>query len=404
MLSKITSKRLLVSFLLFSIVFSYGDNTSSNTATSTNDGHERSVSQMISEFHSNKKIEKVIVTGIGINQDKAIRNASKTAVQQVVGMYVVSDVIMKNSQLIKDEVLSTSNGFVKSFKVLNKRQDEDGLFEIEAEVEVEINKLTKRLGDLNVALKYVGTDSLKAISFDKFASSKDFKKMAEKVIFEPLKDNKIWELKIVDFKHIDENSDYRKPSSTRYDDLLPFMLSIKASASKEYYNSVMQFIEKNSQEEVYVKKTSRTKQVIRFENLQLTNTNTYGVKSSIRKVYMTDKKMNILFSLSKRYKQSMNYKFVVSLYNQEELFKQSLFGTYFNRLERGFDFPMSTKISTKLKQEFKVNELKYRRTPPLTSMAKNFTFRKNNLTFGIILLLSEDDIAQLKDMKIEFVN
>lgn len=52
----------------------------------------------------NKTIHKVIVTGIGINENKAIKNATKSAIQQVVGMYVVSDVLMKNSKLIKDEV------------------------------------------------------------------------------------------------------------------------------------------------------------------------------------------------------------------------------------------------------------------------------------------------------------
>ena len=34
------------------------------------------------------KIKTVIVTGIGINQDKAMASAAKSAIKQVVGMYV----------------------------------------------------------------------------------------------------------------------------------------------------------------------------------------------------------------------------------------------------------------------------------------------------------------------------
>ncbi len=63
------------------------------------------------------KIEKVVVSGSGLSEDKAIQSASKTAIQQVVGMYVVSDTVMQNRELIKDEVFSQSNAYIKTFKV-----------------------------------------------------------------------------------------------------------------------------------------------------------------------------------------------------------------------------------------------------------------------------------------------
>ncbi len=63
------------------------------------------------------EIEKVVVSGSGLSEDKAIQSASKTAIQQVMGMYVVSDTVMQNRELIKDEVFSQSNAYIKTFKV-----------------------------------------------------------------------------------------------------------------------------------------------------------------------------------------------------------------------------------------------------------------------------------------------
>jgi hypothetical protein len=44
-----------------------------------------------------EKTESVIVTGYGVDVDKARENAIKNAVQQVVGVYVASDTIVKNN-------------------------------------------------------------------------------------------------------------------------------------------------------------------------------------------------------------------------------------------------------------------------------------------------------------------
>lgn len=63
-----------------------------------------------------EKTEKVVATGYGVNADKAKENAVRNAVEQVIGTYVTSDTIVKNSQLVKDEILSFSGGYVKGGK------------------------------------------------------------------------------------------------------------------------------------------------------------------------------------------------------------------------------------------------------------------------------------------------
>ncbi len=229
----------------------------------------------------NNTIQKVIVTGMGINENNAIKNATKAAIQQVVGMYVVSDVLMKNSKLIKDEVLTQSNAYVKSFKTLNKTKDEDGLFEVEAEVEVEVGKLTNTLGKLNIATKGVGTDEFKAVALTGFSASKDFKTMLDKVVMEPIRENKkIYDIKVNSFVPLQDDWDERrlrvrwaKKDKKLYEsgELLPFELSFTFGLSDNYVSSIMSFLEHSS------KKSSDTHVNVSYNYGDKSNKNIFAV-------------------------------------------------------------------------------------------------------------------------------
>tara|TARA_B100000315_G_C14553575_1_gene577031 strand:- start:26 stop:1075 length:1050 start_codon:yes stop_codon:yes gene_type:complete len=207
--------------------------------------------------YSDARIEKVVVSGFGLNESKAIKNASRTAVQHVVGMYVVSDTILENSRLIKDEVLSHSNAYVKSFKILNKQKDEDGLIEIEAAVEVEVGKLTNKLGKLNIAVKKIKSEEVTqflAIQKSKSSKIKDFKKMVERVVFIPLKENKnVYDLKIIEFKQIDEIPENpfirfkgNELEMLEEDELSPFLVTFSVALNPDYIGLITSFLEKAS--------------------------------------------------------------------------------------------------------------------------------------------------------------
>lgn len=218
-------------------------------------------------YATEAKVESVLVTGMGISEQSAIKNASKAAIQQVVGMYVVSDAVMENSELIKDQVLSQSNAYIKSFEVLKKSKDEDGLFEVEAKVEVEVGKLTNKLGELNVAMKHVGTDEFFAVAIDKFESTDDFRTMAERVIYQPLKENKqIYTIDIKKFAPVAEydinRMNWIKSSGYNVEkkkalagELLPFKLDFYISLNQDYLDSILQFFENSAKQTFSYKKT-----------------------------------------------------------------------------------------------------------------------------------------------------
>jgi len=114
---------------------------------------------LISTADEPEKVEKVIVTGMGINADKALQNAIRNAVEQVVGTYVSSDTMVKDSQLIKDEILSFSGGYVKESKIISTDKDDD-LVKIKLEALVVATKLKRKIQALNITVKDIDGDSL----------------------------------------------------------------------------------------------------------------------------------------------------------------------------------------------------------------------------------------------------
>ena len=79
--------------------------------------------------------------------EAAQKNAVINAVQQVVGLYIDSETFVKNEQLLVDQVLSVSSGFVTSFEVkspLRKRLT-DGLFETTIRAVVKKGQVAEQL-------------------------------------------------------------------------------------------------------------------------------------------------------------------------------------------------------------------------------------------------------------------
>lgn len=91
-----------------------------------------------------EKMAKVIATGVGIDLDKAKQNAIRNAVEQVIGTYVSSDTLVQNNQVIKDQILSYSGGYVKETKVLSEEKTDDGLFTTKIEALVISTKIRKK--------------------------------------------------------------------------------------------------------------------------------------------------------------------------------------------------------------------------------------------------------------------
>ena len=78
----------------------------------------------------------ITVEGLGMSEDAAIESAKRAAVEMGIGTVMSSETIVKNSVLFSDNIFAKAQGFVKTFKVLDKHQGPDGLWVVNIEAEV----------------------------------------------------------------------------------------------------------------------------------------------------------------------------------------------------------------------------------------------------------------------------
>lgn len=119
------------------------------------DSEQNKKSELTSQmFNSNiLKIDnenKIIVTGHGVSREQALNNAFKTAIEQYIGVVVDSDTMLKNGKLLKDDILTASNGFIQTYREIMVNE-ENGLFEVSIEAVVKSQKLFKKIKSLNIA-------------------------------------------------------------------------------------------------------------------------------------------------------------------------------------------------------------------------------------------------------------
>ena len=71
----------------------------------------------------------VSARGIGLDQDAAKKDALINAMQQAVGSFLDSETLIENDEIIRDKILSVSDGFVKKYDVTyGPTKRSDGLF------------------------------------------------------------------------------------------------------------------------------------------------------------------------------------------------------------------------------------------------------------------------------------
>jgi hypothetical protein len=123
----------------------------------------------------------LISTGYGISPEKALNNAFKSAIQQYVGVVVDSETILKNNNLIKDEVLTASNGFIKSYDKISSNNN-DGLFEVTIKATVQSQKVLQKIESLNIATISFRTNIRGQDLIAEISTKKQSKEDAEKIL------------------------------------------------------------------------------------------------------------------------------------------------------------------------------------------------------------------------------
>lgn len=91
----------------------------------------------------------------GSARKQAIQNALRDAVEQGVGVFIDSKTKVKNWAVIRDEVFSSSRGFVKKYSILKDEQQNNAWY-IEIDAEISKGDIKNKLEELRILHKKMG--------------------------------------------------------------------------------------------------------------------------------------------------------------------------------------------------------------------------------------------------------
>ena len=110
---------------------------------------------------SSAGISEVIAEGAGATPDEALKDAFRNAVRQVVGAVVDAETLIKNDEVIDDQILTYSDGFVKKFdEVAGSKKSVGGLHRVKIKAQVERRSVIAKLKSAKVTVKDVDGKSL----------------------------------------------------------------------------------------------------------------------------------------------------------------------------------------------------------------------------------------------------
>ena len=104
-------------------------------------------------FCDEAEMVKVRGRGIGTNKMEALKDAFRDAIEKAVGLYVDAEQMVKNEELVKDQILTQSNAYIEKYNVVIESRTPNGLTEVTILAEVRKLALAKKIKDIMPAQK-----------------------------------------------------------------------------------------------------------------------------------------------------------------------------------------------------------------------------------------------------------
>lgn len=82
--------------------------------------------------------------GVGVDETSALKDAYRDAVETAVGLYVDAEQMVKNDEVVEDQILTQSNAYIEGYDIL-KKTVENGVCTIKILAKVKTKTLTKKL-------------------------------------------------------------------------------------------------------------------------------------------------------------------------------------------------------------------------------------------------------------------
>ncbi len=107
-------------------------------------------------FSQDEKIVTLTVSGQGKTQDEAKSSALRNAIEQAFGTFISSNTQILNDELIRDEIVSLSNGNIQKYEELNMSSLPDGSFAVTLLASVSVSKLITFSESKGVTVEFKG--------------------------------------------------------------------------------------------------------------------------------------------------------------------------------------------------------------------------------------------------------
>lgn len=113
-----------------------------------------------SQFSHDHNVTEVEVTGYGSSVQVAIQAAQREAISTAIGTFLTSETEMQNYMTVKDKILSKSEGFVKSFNVIDRVKEADGGWTVTIKAAVAKDMILGDLEALGVLMSQLDNPSI----------------------------------------------------------------------------------------------------------------------------------------------------------------------------------------------------------------------------------------------------
>ena len=115
-----------------------------------------SLALSINAYAQDDKTVTLVVSGQGKTQDEAKQNALRSAIEQAFGTFISSKTEILNDNLVKDEIVSVSNGNIQKYEIISEVQIPNGDYATSLKATVSVTRLTSFIESKGVVVEFKG--------------------------------------------------------------------------------------------------------------------------------------------------------------------------------------------------------------------------------------------------------
>lgn len=114
------------------------------------------MSEQPMQSQTNEKVISLVANGTGSTEEEAIKNALRSAIEQVYGSFISANTHIVNDELIKDEIVSVTSGNIENYSLISSDYSSDGKVIVIVKATVSIGKLVQYAQSKGASVELAG--------------------------------------------------------------------------------------------------------------------------------------------------------------------------------------------------------------------------------------------------------